>query len=250
MSDSDRILHPDSPPQKGEIRFNNVAFYGRVFAEYEWMFHVKGEKLKGKRVLDCHGRASSFTSEAVRRGIRAISADPMYDHTLAVLQGVGKADIEEVLLKTSARPELYNFDFLKDFSHVRCLREEALARFCHDFPAGLAQGRYVPGELPHLPFADNAFDFVLNNHHLFVYSDHFSYETIRNSCEEMARICDFPNGGEVRIYPILGHNARPYRHLQKLRIDLFGEEGISAEIVEIPFQHIKGSNQMMILRQS
>lgn len=249
MTESSRILHPDSPPQRGEIRFNNVAFYGRVFEEYEWMFHLNAERMRGKRVLDCHGRASSFTAEAVRRGIRAVSVDPMYDHTLMALKGVGKADMEEVLLKTSSRPELYNFDFLKDFSHIRKLRETALERFFLDFPAGLAQRRYIPGELPHLPFDDNRFDYVFNNHHLFVYAEHFSYPVIHQSCREMARVCDFAHGGEVRIYPILNHNARPYQHLQKLRIDLFQKDGISAEIVEIPFQYIRGSNQLMILRQ-
>ena len=173
----------------------------------------------------------------------------MYTQPRDSLRQIGQADMEEVLRKCEARPELYNFDYMKNFGHVRDLRQDALSGFLNDYGAGRAQGRYVPGQLPALPFNDASFDIVLNNHYLFLYAEHFDYTTILESCREMARVCDLTHGGEVRIYPILGHNTRPYRHMQKLRIDLFREDGISAEVVEIPFQYLKGSNQMMILHR-
>lgn len=245
---SSELIHPDTPPRPEKIHYQNVAFYGRTLEEYEWMFHLKKDRLCGLRVLDCHGRASSFVAEGVREGIEACALDPLYDQTPRSLEGVGRADMIEVLRKTRQRPELYNFDFLKDIDTVQALRETALERFLKDYPSGLAQGRYWSGQLPELPFGEDTFDLVLNNHYLFLYGDHFDYETVLASCREMSRVCAFESGGEVRIYPLLGHNTRPYQHLQRLRIDLFHNEGISAEIVEIPFQFLKGSNQMMILR--
>ncbi len=248
--DSDHLVHPDSPPKgKGEIRFDRIAFYGRTFAEYEWFFNFQADQITGRRVLDCHARASSFTAEAIRKGIQAKALDPMYDQGVEALAHLAEADMKIVLEKTMAHPELYNFDHMKDFGFVRELREAAIQHFSHDFSAGLAQGRYFSGQLPNLPFNDASFDLVLNHHYLFLYAAHFDYAFILESCREMARVCDLNHGGEVRLYPLLGHNARPYKHLQRLRIDLFNDDGISAEVVEIPFQYLKGSNQMLILHR-
>ena len=248
MTDSERLVHPDSPP-KGEIRFESVAFYGRTLEEYERFFNFQAGGWEGKRVLDCHARSSSFVAEGIRRGIKTQAVDPMYDRAEESLEQLGRADMEVVLAKTMSRPELYNFDHMKNFDHVRTLRERALDTFVRDFSAGRAQGRYVAGQLANLPFNDATFDVVLNNHYLFLYADHFDYDFILDSCREMARVCDLNRGGDVRLYPLLGHNARPYRHLQKLRIDLFNQDGISAEVVEIPFQYLKGGNQMLILHR-
>jgi hypothetical protein len=249
-TDPERLVHPDSPPlEEGKVTFDRVAFYGRTFEEYEWFFNFQAAQLEGKRVLDCHSRASSFTAEGVRKGIGAKALDPMYDQGLMSLTHLALADMEAVLEKTMAHPELYNFDHMKDFENVRKLREKAVQGFSADFSAGVAQGRYVAGRLPNLPFNDASFDLVLNNHYLFLYAAHFEYDFILESCREMARVCDLNHGGEVRLYPLMGHNARPYKHLQKLRIDLFNEDGISAEVVEIPFQYLKGSNQMLMLHR-
>lgn len=243
------LLHPDTPASGGELQFGRIAFYGRMLEEYEWFFNFQIGQLAGKRVLDSHARASSFTAEAVRRGVRAIAQDPLFDRQVAALNSLGQADVIEVLKRTMTRPELYNFDFIKDFDDVRRRREIALDRFARDYPSGCAQGRYVAGQLPYLPFNDASFDLVLNQHYLFLYAEHFSFDAIFQACLEMARVCDFNRGGEVRIYPILGHNGRVYPYLQRLRIDLFLAEGISAEVVEIPFQYLKGSNQMLILHR-
>lgn len=244
-----RLVHPDSPAGKGEVRYDRIAFYGRTFGEYERFFNFSAAQWKGWKVLDCHARSSSFAAEAARMGIRAVAMDPMYDLPVAALEPVAQADREAVLRKCEARPELYNFDYVKSFDAVRELRHEAVERFLADFPAGRAQGRYVTGSLPRLPFADGTFDVVLNNHYLFLYAEQFEYGEVLAGCREMARVCKLGATGEVRIYPLLGHNTRPYRHLQRLRIDLFREAGISAEVVEIPFQYLKGSNQMLILQR-
>ena len=72
MADPTRLVHPDTPP-RGDIQYDSIAFYGRTFGEYERFFNFDGDGWRGYRVLDCHGRASSFASEAVRRGIKAVA---------------------------------------------------------------------------------------------------------------------------------------------------------------------------------
>jgi len=50
----------------------------------------------------------------------------------------------------------------------RTLRESALDAFSTDRQS---PHRYVPAQLPELPFADNAFDLALCSHLLFTWSD-------------------------------------------------------------------------------
>jgi ubiquinone/menaquinone biosynthesis C-methylase UbiE len=45
-----------------------------------------------------------------------------------------------------------------------------------DFPEGLKQNRYIPGELPSLPFDEKEFDLALCSHFLFLYTDNLSLE--------------------------------------------------------------------------
>ncbi len=41
---------------------------------------------------------------------------------------------------------------------------------------GKTQGKYIPGELPELPFEDQAFDIALSSHFLFLYTDNLTLE--------------------------------------------------------------------------
>jgi len=50
----------------------------------------------------------------------------------------------------------------------------------------------------------------------------------------------------VRIYPIQGPNAQPYEHLDNLCSDL-QRMGIHSEILPVPFEFQRGSNQMLRL---
>jgi hypothetical protein len=50
----------------------------------------------------------------------------------------------------------------------------AMAIFRKDFPKGIIQKRYVPGELSWIPFGDKEFDLTLCYHLLFLYMDNLS----------------------------------------------------------------------------
>lgn len=62
-----------------------VAMTSRSYIEYERMFVLNTEALKGKSVLDVAGGASSFTAEARKKGIFAEAADPMYHQSSGLL---------------------------------------------------------------------------------------------------------------------------------------------------------------------
>jgi hypothetical protein len=50
----------------------------------------------------------------------------------------------------------------------------AMAKFLEDFPKGIIQKIYMPGELPWIPFGDKEFDLALCYHLLFLYMDNLS----------------------------------------------------------------------------
>ena len=69
-----------------------------------------------------------------------------------------------------------------------------MAKFLEDFPKGIIQKRYVPGELPSLPFSDKEFDLALCSQLLFLYTDNLSLEFHLRSLEELCRVSnDNPN---------------------------------------------------------
>ena len=72
--------------------------------------------------------------------------------------------------------------------------------FLRDFERGKTEGRYLPQELPKLPFADGEFDLALCSHLLFTYSGQLSADFHAQAVMEMCRVAK-----EVRIFPL----ARP-----------------------------------------
>lgn len=54
------------------------------------------------------------------------------------------------------------------------MRLSAMEKFLADFEVVKAVDRYIPGELPSLPFDADAFDLALSSHFLFLYSEHLT----------------------------------------------------------------------------
>ena len=117
-----------------------------------------------------------------------------------------------------------------------------MRRFQEDYPGGLLEHRYINAELPRLPFEDRRFDLVLSGHFLFTYSDRFNYAFHREAILELVRV----SAKEVRIYPLQGPDAQPYWYMDPLLFDL-KQQGILAEIIPVPFEFQRGSNQMLRL---
>ncbi|NOZ83028.1 MAG: class I SAM-dependent methyltransferase [Euryarchaeota archaeon] len=204
------------------------------------MFNINLFDWKGCKILDCPAGASSFVAESSKYDIYAVGCDPLFGNDIKVLVSIGKADIEHVMERVSHVPHLYKWDFYPSIDVLKEYRMLALKRFAEDYSVGAAEGRYIKAALPRLPFKDNSFDLVLSGHFLFTYSDKFDYSFHLDSILELFRVCS----KELRIYPIQGPDARPYKYINELLYDL-ERENVTARLLSVPFEFQQGSNQML-----
>lgn len=224
------------------IQLDRVAFYGRTLSEYLQIFDLDLPSWRGDTILDCPAGASSFVAEAHVQGIQAMACDPLYGNEITRLVQRGEADIQHVIERVARVPHLFQWKFYSSLSALQDYRRTALRRFQEDYPIGLVENRYIKAELPHLPFKDRSFDLVLSGHFLFTYSDRFDSAFHRDAILELVRV----SAKEVRIYPLQGPDAQPYRHMDRLLSDL-RQRGVGTEIRQVPFEFQRGSNQMLRL---
>ena len=109
--------------------------------------------------------------------------------------------------------------------------------------AGKAEGRYVVGSLPHLPYPDRSFDIALCSHFLFLYSVQLGYEFHRDSIIEMLRVA-----GEARIFPIVDLTPARSVHLDHLTKEL-RSRGFIVEFRKVDYEVQRGGNEMMRVRR-
>lgn len=221
---------------------------GRTLGEYQKFFDLDIEEMVGIRVLDCHSSASSFVAEANGRGVHALGCDPEYSNGYDVLKSKGLQDIRYTVDSIYECAELYDWGY---YHYLELLEEYmmlSLRRFLEDFSLGHEKGernRYIAATLSDpsgLPFKDEEFDMVLSSFYLFSYSDRLDYSFHLTSLLELFRVAR----REVRIYPVVGPDARPYPHLNRLISDL-KSKGVGCATVPVPFEFQKGSGFMLRL---
>lgn len=222
------------------LNIDRIAFFGRTYAEYMDMFDLNEDLLKQGHVLDCPAGASSFAVEAYQKGIDVIACDILYSLTVNELVENGKNDIQHVFEKFDEVNHLYVWKYYKNKDKVIALRNKALKLFAEDFPAGFNESRYIHAELPCLPFPDKFFSLVLSSNFLFLYGDRLDFNFHLACIKELIRVCS----GEVRIFPLVGLDAKSYPYLDNILSSL-DSDGINVEIVKIPFEFQKGVNKMM-----
>jgi ubiquinone/menaquinone biosynthesis C-methylase UbiE len=113
--------------------------------------------------------------------------------------------------------------------------------FLSDFNAGLEQGRYVPAELPDLPFFDATFDLALCSHFLFLYSERYDAQFHIQALRELCRVAP-----EVRVFPLVELSGVTSRHLPEVISALEGG-GCTVKIEVVRYEFQKGGNQMLRL---
>ena len=118
----------------------------------------------------------------------------------------------------------------------------AIETFLADFDAGKLEGRYLPGELPSMPFANGQFDIALSSHFLFLYSAHLFAEFHLDALHEMLRVSQ-----EVRVFPLLTLNGAPSPHLQFV-IEQLVNHGFGAAIKRVPYEFQRGGNEMLVIK--
>jgi hypothetical protein len=218
---------------------DDVAFIGRTLDEYRQMFDLDLEAWAGQRVLDCPAGACSFVAAARERGIEATGADRLYDRSAAALAARCTADIDSAMAALDGVEHLYRWTVYDDVDELTSYRQRAASRFLHDYSH--RGERYVPAELPSLPFPDGAFDLVLSAHLLFLYDDRLDAAFHHRSVRELLRV-----GDQLRVFPLHGFDAdrsdlvAPV--VRRLRAD-----GHRAEVRSVPFEFQRGADEMLVV---
>lgn len=219
-----------------------VAMTCRSFEEYMRMFACDAEELVSGMVLDVAAGASSFGAGARRRGIRAVSADPLYRLSVEEMEAHGRTELEEAAAKVSGLTHKFDWSYYGSHEEHARRREESLKLFLEDFHTYAGTDTYVSASLPNLPIEDESFTHVFCSHFLFLYAEQFSYEFHRDALLELARVCR--PGGTVSVYPLLDLRWRPYPGLEKL-METLRSYGLIPELVESNLPFIPGSDKLL-----
>ncbi|WP_204136941.1 SAM-dependent methyltransferase [Halomicronema sp. CCY15110] len=217
---------------------DKVVPWGRSFEEYVAMFDLSDKDL-ACRVLGCGDGPAGFNAELARRGGRVVSIDPIYAFSRTQIRQRISETYETVMAQMRSNRADYLWTSISSVDELGGIRMSAMDAFLADYETGQAESRYVAGELPYLPFADNAFDIALSSHCLFLYSDHFSENFHIQSLLEMLRVAR-----EIRVFPLLGLDGKPSLHLGGVVADLH-EHGFQTDISLVPYEFQRGANQML-----
>jgi hypothetical protein len=175
-------------------------------------------------------RAMFAASDAALRRYARTSVDE--------LAAQAQADTDRGNRYIRTHPEQYRWGFFADPADHYRHRHAALTRCTADRRAH--PERYVPGELPHLPFADNAFELTVSSHLLFSYADRLDLAFHRDSIFELMRV----TRDELRIYPLVAMGSVSYPYLDQLRAQL-ADHGITTQVVDVSYEFQAGGNQML-----
>jgi len=217
---------------------SQVVPWGRSFTEYVAMFALTEAELGG-RILGCGDGPASFNAVLTKRGGRIVSVDPLYRFSQDDIRDRIRRTCAEVLEQTQQNAHEFIWTSIKSVEELGHLRTAAMEEFLADYPQGVAEKRYVDGELPRLPFPDGSFDLALCSHLLFLYSEQLSEDFHVESVQELCRVA-----GEVRIFPLLELGSRKSRHVPAVATRL-AAAGYAVSIETVPYEFQRGGNQMM-----
>jgi hypothetical protein len=219
---------------------DQIVPWGRSFDEYQRMFALSDADLS-LRILGCADGPASFNAEATRRGIRVMSADPLYRFTTGAIRDRLAASYEQILEQTRRNQHQFFWNIFPSVEELGRVRMEAMQAFLDDYEPGKRQGRYVDAELPSLPFADQCFDLALCSHFLFLYTEHLPERFHHQAILELCRVAP-----EVRIFPLVSLNGRRSAYVAAMTEQLRENCDVSIETVGYEFQ--RGGNEMMRIR--
>jgi hypothetical protein len=225
------------------MQLANVVPFGRSLAEYQQMFSLSAADLS-QRTLGVGDGPASFNAEATAQGIQVTSIDPIYAFDGAEIQQRFDAVVDDIIAQVKTSPEDWVWSYHHSPEDLRQNREQALQKFLQDYDQGKQAGRYLVGELPHLPFSDHQFDLSLCSHFLFLYSDHVDEAFHHSAIREMLRV-----SREVRIFPVLTLMRQRSPYLDSV-VQTCRTSGYEAHLTHVPYELQKGGNQMLVIRQN
>jgi hypothetical protein len=220
---------------------SEVVPWGRSYDEYISMFSLFQADLKQK-ILGCGDGPANFNSTLSSKGGSIVSVDPAYSFTIEEIRKRIAETYEIVLEQTRKNKDEFVWENISSVEELGLIRMSAMESFLKDFEKGKAEGRYIVGSLPSLPFYDKEFDIALCSHLLFLYSEQLSEEFHFASIRELCRVAQ-----EVRIFPVLELGVKKSRHINPVAVGL-KKERYHFEIRKVPYEFQKGGNEMIIIK--
>ncbi|XEC93233.1 class I SAM-dependent methyltransferase [Paenibacillus tarimensis] len=219
-----------------------VAMTCRGYEEYKRMFAIDEEVLRAGEILDVAGGASSFTAEAAEKGYAGAAVDPRYALDPVTIEEEARAEIEASTAKLAGLKEQFDWTYYGDPARHRLGRIASLERFAADLGRPDSHLRYYAGALPELPFDNDRFSLVLCSHFLFLYGNQFDPAFHTRALLELMRVCR--PGGQIRIYPLITLEFKPYPFLEQL-LATIREAGGLPELGSAGLPFIPGSTRYL-----
>jgi hypothetical protein len=194
------------------------------------------------KILGCGDGPASFNAEASRRGWRVVSCDPIYEWSASDIRGRVAETYEQIVEQTRRNADDFVWTSIPSVEELGRRRMAAMETFLDDYDAGRAEGRYVNGSLPVLPFADDAFDLALCSHLLFLYTAQLGEDFHKSAVRELRRVAR-----EVRIFPLLALGGERSAYVDTAAA-VARAAGDDAVIETVPYEFRRGGNQMMKIR--
>ncbi len=220
---------------------DKVVPWGRSYDEYVRMFNF-AEKDFDFRILGCGDGPAAFNTTLTKRGGRVISVDPVYVFDTEQIKGRIAETYETVMAQMRKNQGDYVWEDIQSVEQLGNIRISAMKDFLADFDTGKQQRRYIPGELPSLPFESKQFDLALSSHFLFLYSAHLSAEFHIQALQEMLRVSH-----EVRVFPLLTLDGALSPYLKAVN-EYFSENGFSVDTLCVPYEFQRGGNEMLVIK--
>jgi hypothetical protein len=191
-------------------------------------------------VLDCCAGGSSFTAEAVVRGVDAVAVDPAYELATPELVDTVRRSLPAGSSIVDEHAGSFVWHWYGSPDRRDEMRIGAADRFLQDI--SVAPERYVGGSLPELPFGDGRFELVLCSHLLFTWADKYDRAWHAAALRELIRV----SRSEVRIFPLVLQGAgEPVDYLPELLDEL---EGVTTEIRKVPYEFQVGADRMLVIK--
>jgi hypothetical protein len=218
--------------------YNDIKPWGRSFNEYVRMFDLTHADLR-RKIVGCGDGPASFNAELTELGGNILSVDPVYIFSADEIRQRIYETYNDIIDQTQKNQDKFIWQEIGSVEELGKIRMSAMEKFLNDFSGGLMQKRYIPGELPFLPFSDKEFDLALCSHFLFLYTDNLSLEFHLKSIEELCRVSN-----EVRIFPLLDLNADRSSYVDPI-IDFLRMRNRNVKEIKVAYEFQKGGNTML-----
>ncbi len=220
------------------FQLDEIVPWGRSYDEYVRMFALSDADLE-KRILGCGDGPASFNAAMHRQGKKAVSVDPIYQFSAEQIRGRVQEAYRTIIEQLVANQSAYVWTTIPSPQDLGRIRMEAMEEFLADYGPGKSGGRYLPHDLPELPFADGEFDLALCSHLLFTYSGQLSAEFHCRAVLEMCRVAR-----EVHVFPLLDHGGQSSPHVEAV-CRMVEAKGCRSVIEPVDYEFQRGANRML-----